>query len=112
MLFRDNQAEIYLRLIPRTGVREVVQPSIGGSSDRAGIVWIRKKVAAWRGQRSPRIPKALATIVHQVGEGKRPQPVWIETVKMYCFCTADLPIRAILAISEDVITAMGKRRSS
>jgi hypothetical protein len=31
---------------------------------------------------------------------------------MYCFCTADLPIRAILAISEDVITAMGKRRSS
>jgi hypothetical protein len=64
------------------------------------------------GQRSPRIPKALAVIVHQASEGKRPQPVWIETVKMYCFCTADLPIRAILAISEDVITAMGKRRSS
>jgi hypothetical protein len=28
--------------------------------------------------------------------------------KMYCFCTAGLPIRAILAISEEVISAMGE----
>ncbi len=25
--------------------------------------------------------------------------------KMYCFCTAEMPIRAILAISEDVVGA-------
>jgi len=27
---------------------------------------------------------------------------------MYCFCTAGMPIRAILAISEDVVSAMGE----
>jgi hypothetical protein len=27
---------------------------------------------------------------------------------MYCFCTAGTPSRAILAISEDVISAMGE----
>jgi hypothetical protein len=27
---------------------------------------------------------------------------------MYCFCTAGMPIRAILAISEDVIIATGE----
>ena len=29
-------------------------------------------------------------------------------LKMYCFCTAEMPNRAILAISEDVISAMGE----
>jgi integrase len=29
-------------------------------------------------------------------------------LKMYCFCTAEMPIRAFLAISEDVISAMGE----
>jgi hypothetical protein len=27
---------------------------------------------------------------------------------MYCFCTAGLPIRVVLAISEDVISAVGE----
>jgi hypothetical protein len=27
---------------------------------------------------------------------------------MYCLCTAEMPIRAFLAISEDVISAMGE----
>jgi hypothetical protein len=29
-------------------------------------------------------------------------------LKMYCFCTAEMPIRAILANSEDVTSAKGK----
>ncbi len=33
------------------------------------------------------------------------QPVRSELPKMYCFCTAGMPIRAILAISEDVVGA-------
>jgi transposase len=28
--------------------------------------------------------------------------------EMYCFCTADVPIRAILAISEDVVGGKGE----
>ena len=31
---------------------------------------------------------------------------------MYCFCTAEMPIRTILAISEDVISAKGNHCSS
>jgi hypothetical protein len=49
--FSRQPGEIYLRLIPRSGVWEAVQLSIEGSSDRAGIVRIRKKVTAERGQR-------------------------------------------------------------
>lgn len=41
-------------------------------------------------------------------EGKQPQPVWIQAQKMYCFCTAGMPIRAILAISEDVVSGRGE----
>ena len=33
----------------------------------------------------------------QLQRTERPHP------KMYCFCTARMPIRAILAISEDVV---------
>jgi hypothetical protein len=35
-------------------------------------------------------------------------PLCFYSAKMYCFCTAGMPIRAILAISEDVICAMGE----
>jgi hypothetical protein len=51
--------------------------------------------------------KAGAAFIRQC-EGKQPQPAWIDTLKMYCFCTAGMPIRAILAISEDVISATGE----
>ena len=45
--------------------------------------------------------KPLAVFFRKGDEGKHP-PVRSEPRKMYCFCTASLPIRAISAILEDV----------